>query len=265
MRLGIIIFFVMITGCSSVQLKQVDGAKETRVLLLARTNDRFDIIHDGNHIFPRFRPMKLVTASPEWAISDVFYEVAEDKQKESEFTLILAREHPLPKNSDGTIYGGQKELLRSLAKKYDAHYILLLSGSKLYNPDGSIWAESQYGYIHRVTRPWLSLESNGSVFLQASVYLLSPEKLDDYPIAFQNCSYYQSPVFREEIKKVSLPDEIEGDLELSAIDGNELNELNELYSSAKIMFEGAINEYFMNCGLIPNTKKSKNNKFNNDR
>lgn len=261
MRLSVIILFVIITGCTSVQLKQVQGAKETRVLLLARTNDQFDVIHDGNHIFPRFRPIKLVSASPEWTLSDVFYDVAADKQKESAFTLILGREHPLPKNLDGTIHGGQKELLKSLAAKYDAHYILLLSGSKLYNPDGSIWADSEYGYIHRVTRPWFNLESNGSVFLQASMYLLSPDKLDDYPIVFNNCSYYRSPVFSEEIEKISLPNEIDGNLEISSIDNKELN---QLFSDAKIKFESAIVEYFMNCGVIPDTRKSKKKKNYDD-
>ena len=125
MKLGVIFLFVIITGCTSVQLKQVEGAKETRVLLLARTDDQFGIIHDGNHFFPRLRPMKSVTASPEWTLSDVFYEVAADKQIESEFTLILAREHPLPQTHDRSLHGGNKELLKSLAAKYNAHYILL--------------------------------------------------------------------------------------------------------------------------------------------
>lgn len=251
MRILVLAFMVFLSGCSTVQLKSIPGEEETRILLLARTSEKFDIVHDGYHMFPRFRPLNVATGTPGWTLSDLFFDVAQKKQVESKFRLILGKDHLLPENEDGTIHGGHKELLKELAEKYNAHYILLLNGEKLYNPDFTLWLDSQYGYMHTVTKPLFKFESEGSIYMHVSLYLLSPEKLDNYPIVFKNCSNYNSPRYEKEIEKLSLPDVIKGEFMISSIDEKELA---LMYDTARMSFESAIGKFFEKCGVIPRDK-----------
>lgn len=247
-KLIFILSVLFIQACSTVNLEKVADPENKRILILAKSNDRFDIIHDGNHFFPAFRPKKMTTAKPAWRLRDVFFDTIEKSQSESKFQLISVRDHPKHKLDDHSDYKQRAKVLKSLAKQYQADYILLLSGGKFYDQYGNVTLESQYGYYHTVLMGLTKLKTEAMVYIQSYINLYDANDIGNTSSPYKNCDSYNQPRFLKKIPAIPLPNKIKGEIDLSKIPKEEMQ---RLYETARLGFEDGIVTALQRCRIIP--------------
>lgn len=280
-RFILILVFVLSHGCASINLDEIANPEEKRILLLARSNDKFDIVHDGYHFFDLYRPVNTISVEPNWKLRDIFFDVAEKRKSESKFQIVLGKDEYLPPISGlennsrsisdpnvpyfpyatDAIYKGQEVLLKDLAKKYDADYILLLTGSKFYNQRGRAWLDSEYGYQHIVLKGLINYKAKGQVYMQTHMYLFDPKTIGQAPFISKMCSKYQSPIFYKSVTSLNLPHKIESEFHLNK---TIKNDINRLYKEAKVMFENEIVNLFKRCNVIPSPDNYYKDDFKSD-
>ncbi len=250
-----IIMSLILGGCSTLDIKKIPDS--SNVLVLTISNNEFNIVHDGYHIIPRFRPQSIYEANPSWKLSELFDDYVLSFNDSSRFNLISGKSENLPRPKNYWNYSGLEKELLSLSEKYSADYILLLSSHPVWNTSMVIYLESEYGYMHEVRKPWFNYEVNSGVYLNANISLFNPQAFKKDLDESVYCNSFATGVLKGyEVEAADLPNELPDNFKVTDI---KEEVISKIHVSAENKFKEVFNLALQECGVIEKVETKKRN------
>lgn len=242
-------------GCST--LVPVEVPDKTKLLVLVDTDDQFNIVHDGDHIFPAARPIHSINGQPSWKLSSLFIDHVAKYKDVSRFNLIIPDQPVVPREYAGNGgYWVMANYLKNRAREESADYILLLTMHPVWNIHLTITLDSEYGYYFSALRPWFGLVGDGKTYLNGNILLINSREITDGSLNSKaHCNdYHRGTLKSRKAKAYDIPLEIEGEFSLDLIDNAEAE---KIYAAAVKDFEKRFDEALAECTIIPALPEDK--------
>lgn len=255
-KLIVISIFFLLSACSSLDLKKID--KNSKILVIAQTNDQFDLKHIGYNFFPRFRERSIEQAQVDWLLSDLFVDFVLSQSEITSFTFVTADQRNIDSSAGGVISSFDLGV-QSLAKSYGADYILALQTRPNRDLDGYVIDHAQYGFSHFIDLGLTGYYGQGHSFINGRIDLIDARNTGE--------NIFGDPVLKENScydSMISTPfrDQVDFDLPLDAEKGEVLSisnpdELEKIYKHSKETFIKLFQYSLEECLLIPRTSLTK--------
>lgn len=248
MRFILVIFLLLLSACSTLDIYEVP--ENSKVLVVADTNDKFYLMYDGYAFLPINRPVYLTELKAPWLLSDLFVDYVKGQEQKSRFELLKSETNNVREDTDPDArqYGDQKHIenkLYRLARDYDVDYIFYLRSYSLSYQRGSsvIYTDMEYGYKHFMKldglfqREAIGFARSGIDITMYGVNLKNAEK----PIVEHSCN---PPAPLGYVEPLDIPTDMD-----RAIDSSEIPkaEADMMFDNVRKVFERHIQSSIEMC------------------